>query len=223
MLTAGIGWVSKHRCGSLRREWQDEFRDAKSLSEFLLKEKVFDVPLKKARWFTSSSQLLCLASGLALRDAFQTRAEIKKYSDDMGMISLNREGALEANIRFYQDYIRSGRKSARGHLFVQTLPTSPLAEAAITFGFKGPLFHLCAAEPQLSLLLARAEALGRRNERLGLLCTLGNAVEAISFLLLPGDEPQKTGLTSVQELKTRAGHLFALADILEALRGVWVS
>lgn len=60
----------------------------------------------------------------------------------MGLIGTNRAGSLEANRLYFSDYLQAGRVLARGNLFVYTLPSSPLAEAAIHFGFQGPMLYM---------------------------------------------------------------------------------
>jgi len=42
----------------------------------------------------------------------------------------------------FLDYVQAGRKLGRGSLFIYTLPSSPLAEAAIHFGLQGPVLYI---------------------------------------------------------------------------------
>ena len=168
MKVAGIGWMSGDSCGSLRREWQMKLDDPKILYQQLEAEGFFTVPLAKVRWLNTVSQRYCMAAALALRDAFETSAAMRLNPQTTGVLSLSRDGALHPNLEYFKDYIHSGRKLARGNLFVHTLPTSPLAETAITFGLKGPVFHLSSAAPQLNLLFDRGEALGKNQAWLNL-------------------------------------------------------
>ena len=54
------------------------------------------------------------------------------------------------------DYVESGRTLARANLFIYTLPSSPLAEAAVHFGLQGPLVYLRGEEPKAESLIAPA-------------------------------------------------------------------
>lgn len=218
MIVAGIGWISGEMCGSLRRGWLEEFRDSGTLYRQLEEAGVFNTPLKKVRWFCGLSQRLSLASALALRDAFDLAGQIALDPTKVGVVSLSRDGALKANLEYFKDYVQSGRKSARGNLFIRTLPTSPQAQVAMIFGFKGPIFHLSTPEPRLGELIARCEALGNRTEGLNLLCCVALEKGVICFFLKPGTGKKKEGLFTTRELNALTGHLWNLDEILEALK-----
>ncbi len=217
MITAGISWISGGACGSLRRGWRHQFEDPKNLYQLLESEGCFSVPLAKVRWLNTVSQRFCLAAGLALRDAYGTPEKLRSDLDQTGVISLSRDGALQSNLEYFKDYVSSGRKLARGNLFVHTLPTSPLAETAITFGFKGPVFHLSALDPKMALLINRSEALGKK-ARLNLLCFAADENGIICFFL----KPEGTGADfpgfSLKEIQKRIGHLWNLKEIFTALQ-----
>ncbi len=59
-----------------------------------------------------------------------------------GILGLNATGCHDENRAFFRDYLEHGRSLARGALFVQTLPSTPVAEASIHFGLRGPAGHL---------------------------------------------------------------------------------
>ncbi len=59
-----------------------------------------------------------------------------------GLLGLNATGCHAENRTFFEDYLAHGRSLARGALFVQTLPTTPVAEATIHFRLNGPVWHL---------------------------------------------------------------------------------
>ncbi len=218
MIVAGIGWISDSMCGSLRRGWQQEFKDANTLYGQLEEAGVFNTPVKEVRWFCGLSQRFCLASALALRDAFDFAGQIALDPTKVGMLSLNREGALNANVEYFKDFIQSGKKSARGNLFIRTLPTSPLAQVAMAFGFKGPIFHISTLAPRMLQLIERGEALAKRTEGLNLLCCVGSEKRVISFFLKPQASSKKQGFYSAGELKKLIGHLWNLDEVLEALK-----
>ena len=57
--------------------------------------------------------------------------------DQTGFCGWNGDGCTADNLRFWQDYVRNGRISGRGSLFVATLPTIPYCEGAIALGCRG--------------------------------------------------------------------------------------
>ena len=52
-------------------------------------------------------------------------------SDRIALIGTGSDGSRTENLAYYQDYTEHGRDGGRGQLFVGTLPTTPLCEAAI--------------------------------------------------------------------------------------------
>jgi hypothetical protein len=92
--------------------------------------------------FDLPTRLVCHAVHLALRAAGY-RAE-RPFSEGAGLIGTGDLGTLAANLAYYRDYCENGKVLARSNLFLYTLPTSPLAEAAILFRLRGPLFFLTA-------------------------------------------------------------------------------
>jgi|GEM_PF-3469449 len=218
MIVSGIGWFSESGCGSQRLGYQKEFKDTKVLYRLLEDEGIFNASLDKARWFSTGSRRYCFAAALALRDSFEDPGAFRSSAADTGMLSLSRDGSLKANLDYFRDYLQSGRKSARGNLFIHTLPTSPLADISMAFGFKGPLFHLASAEPQLGLLLDRSEALSRRSKELNLLCCISDESSVLCFFLTPQGPDRRPGDLSLSELRKHAGHLGSFREIADALK-----
>lgn len=52
-------------------------------------------------------------------------------------IGWNGDGCKRENVRYFADYLDSGRSGGRGSLFVPTLPSIPVCEAAIMLGCHG--------------------------------------------------------------------------------------
>jgi len=52
------------------------------------------------------------------------------------------EGCLKQNRAYFSDYVEYGRQYGKGHLFVGTLPSTPVCEAAIALGFHGAGYYL---------------------------------------------------------------------------------
>ena len=140
----GIGWITATEYGSVgggRVRYQDRME---------LRKELFSYPFKGFGKLDDISIMLCYAVALALKDAgIDYHPERKQQA---GIIGTNASGCLQSDINYFRDYLESGRIMARGTLFIYTLPSSPLGEAAIHFGLQGPLMY--AAEPGGSLLQA---------------------------------------------------------------------
>ena len=81
-------------------------------------------------------------------------------------------GALASNFAYFRDYVAYGRKLGRGNLFIYTLASSPLAEAAIHFGLQGPTFYMRHLEKTEENLLAQAEMMVRNQEAQAMLAVV---------------------------------------------------
>lgn len=218
MIVAGIGWISKQKCGFFRQNQQKEFQDFKSLYQEFENEGVFKPSEKKVRWLNTNSNRHCFAAMLALRDAVKNVSDIHGLSSEISLLSASEEGSLKANLEYFQDYIQSGRKLARGILFTHTLPTSLTAETAIAFGFKGPVLHLSAAKPKLNLIFERSESLSKRAKNLSFLCFAATEELLLCFFLRPAHSKGEKGFCSLSELKSQVGHLWNLKEVFKILK-----
>ncbi len=63
-------------------------------------------------------------------------------SSSTALIAWGRGGAFPENRLYWSDYAENGRDAGRAHLFVGTLPTIPLCEAAIALNLNGPGYYL---------------------------------------------------------------------------------
>ena len=58
------------------------------------------------------------------------------------LIGHSRSGCLQQNRAYFTDYFQYGRQYGKGHLFVGTLPSTPVCEASIALGFRGAAYYL---------------------------------------------------------------------------------
>jgi len=135
----GTGWITQNKYGCQKKRWQQEYTDLKSLHSRLQPE-IFSYPVANFLRFDTISKLTIISTALALYDANIAYAQGRKQ--DICLLGTNSNGALEANLTYFNDYVAHGRTLARGNLFIYTLPSSPLAEAAIHFGLTGKLLYL---------------------------------------------------------------------------------
>ena len=135
----GIGWITQKKYGCKKQKWQRKYTDLKSLYNCLQPE-IFKYPVANFLRFDTVSKLTLLSIALALSDAKIAYGPNKKQ--DISILGTNPHGALDANLAYFNDYIDHGRTLGRGNLFIYTLASSPLAEAAIYFGLTGKLLYL---------------------------------------------------------------------------------
>ena len=181
MIISGIGWISKKKYGCVKKAVRRDYTDIKSLNSKLRNESVFLYPVKNFGRFDTTSKMACCAGALALYDAGIRYSE--KRRQDIGIIGTNADGCLISNLNYFKDYVQTGRKLARGNLFIYTLPSSPLAEAAIHFGFQGPLLYISDSQKQVSSLLQYAEGIISRREASTMLTMKVDEKRAVCFVL----------------------------------------
>ncbi len=149
--------------------WQ--YADLRSLCAELLKEAVLAYPIENFGRFDAASRLVALSVALSLYDANIHYAKDKKQ--DIGILGTSPDGAMDSNLVYFRDYAQAGRKLGRGNLFIYTLPSSPLAEAAIHFGLQGPLAYIRHTNKPEENLLAQAKLMVRNKA--------AQAILAVSF------------------------------------------
>jgi hypothetical protein len=129
--------------------------------------------------------MTCYAGALAVNDAGLTYAAGAKQ--DIGLLATNVAGCVAANSAYFEDYVRCGRTLGRGNLFIYTLPTSPLAEAAIHFGFRGPLLYIGGRSEMLAEALRTGGAMVRSQAASAMLVFRADDRHAVCFALSAAD------------------------------------
>jgi len=181
MIISGIGWITKKKYGCVNKAIRRDYTDIKSLHSNLQNESVFLYPVKNFGRFDITSKMACCAGALALHDAGIKYSE--KHKQDIAIIGTNTDGCLISNLNYFKDYVQTGRKLARGNLFIYTLPSSPLAEAAIHFGFQGPLLYIMFPQKQIPSLLQYAEGIISRREVSTVLAMKVDENKAVCFVM----------------------------------------
>ena len=156
------GWITDARCGCAQKGLEWQYADLRSLCAQLLKDDVLVYPIENFARFDQASKLVTLSVALSLYDADIPYGKVKKQ--DIGVVGASPVGALASNLAYFRDYVAYGRKLGRGNLFIYTLASSPLAEAAIHFGLQGPTFYMRHLEKTEENLLAQAEMMVRNQE-----------------------------------------------------------
>jgi 3-oxoacyl-[acyl-carrier-protein] synthase II len=147
----GIGWIEPGGHGAVRTGVR--------VNAAPRKEEVFLRPVKNFGRLDAVSRMTCLAVGLALKDSGLTYPLGR--DGEAGIVGANAAGCLEADMSYFRDYLQGGRTLGRGNLFIYTLPTSPLAEAAIHFALTGALFYVTGDGSPLALAVSEAAGIIR--------------------------------------------------------------
>ena len=150
----GTGWLTSSEYGAERLGLSVEYASRTTLRGLGKEDGLFSYPVKNFGRFEPMSQRACYVTALAMRDAGLEYARGRKQ--DIGLLGTDLYGCEQADLAYFRDYVEGGRTLARANLFIYTLPSSPLAEAAVHFGLQGPLVYLRGEEPKAESLIAPA-------------------------------------------------------------------
>ena len=162
IIEAGIGWVTCDKFGCENKEISSDHGGILSLYSKLRNDSIFPVDIKYFGRFDVPSKLVCCAAALALHDADIVPDVDEKES--FGIVGTSEYGSLYSNEKYFRDYIEEGRSLARGALFIYTLPSSPLAEAAICLGLSGPMIYVGVGGDHLAKVLSHAKSMIRHGD-----------------------------------------------------------
>ncbi len=177
----GIGWVDAAAYGCVRQATTTVYAGPGQAP--WRNTGLFSYPVKNLGRFDAPTRLACAVCALALQDAGLRYAEGVKQ--EIGLLGSNDDGCLAANRAFFQDYVESGRTLARGNLFIYTLPSSPLAETAIHFGFRGPVMYVGFEANGLGALLHTAAGLVREGQAEAVVVLKSDGLEGLGFTVAP--------------------------------------
>ncbi|MBR6372221.1 MAG: hypothetical protein IKS20_03485, partial [Victivallales bacterium] len=134
---------NEHKCIYEGKSLQ--FADLTDLKEQLL-QMAGDMPVDLADFRRAAdnvrlAQLGVLLCAIAVCDDWSP--------ENTGIIGVNGDGCAANNRAYWDDYAAHGRDSGRASLFVPTLPSIPVCEAAIALGLKGPVRYVSSKLPIL--------------------------------------------------------------------------
>lgn len=186
----GIGWLNEEAWGRLLC---DEGETCAVPHAALWKQgQVLATPVKNSGRFDTATRLTMVAVALALGDG--GRCGVESAGPGTGLLGGSRAGSAATNRSYFQDYLQAGRTLARGNLFIYTLPSSPLAEVAIHFGFTGPMFYAGFTGGAIYNLLATARTMLREGTPEVIAIHAGES-DAIAFWMGPGGAASAPVLT----------------------------
>jgi hypothetical protein len=195
---AGIGWIDRAEYGCVRRRLRRPCSGLGSLRSTLQEESIFSYPVKGFSKYDRVSKMTCCAMALALSDAGMAYSEDRKQ--DIGIVGTNSDGCLQSNLAFFDDYVKNGRTLGRANLFVYTLPSIPVAEAAIHFKCQGPLLYLGFPGSPVASLLREADRMIQRGEAEAMVAVRASEQDAQCFILRRGDEAATEPLLTLEQV-----------------------
>ena len=195
----GIGWLTKEGYGCIRSGLRHAYEPGEG-PHILPKRDIFSHPFKNFGRLDTISKMTAFGVSLALQDAGIEYSPTGKQ--DIGIVGTNAEGSLRSDIEYFRDYLESGRTLSRGNLFIYTLPSSPIGEAAIHFGFQGPVLYAAGEGNVLSVVLDAASDMILADEAPVMLAGSAEADGAVFFVIGSGRGQDGAILCDVAEARS---------------------
>jgi 3-oxoacyl-(acyl-carrier-protein) synthase len=208
----GIGWLTKKGYGRIRTGIMHSYEPGKG-PDVLLKKDMFSHPFKNFGRLDAISKMTAYAVSLALQDA--GIAYLATQKRDIGIIGTNVAGSLRSDVEYFTDYVRSGRTLSRGNLFIYTLPSSPLGESAIHFGFLGPLLYAAGPDASLITVLDTAEEMLLAKETQIMLAGRAEEDEALFFVMGQGSAGNSVSVCDLMECRSILGSAPDIAGMVQ--------
>jgi len=191
------------------------YPDLRSLRSALQEDAVFSYPVKGFGKYDRASQMTCCVAALAFYDAGMSYSEDRKR--DIGILGTNSDGCLQSNLDFFNDFVKNGRTLGRANLFVYTLPSIPVAEAAIYFKCQGPLLYMGYSREPVASLLRQSDRMILRGETKAMVAVRASEEDAQCFILRRRDDVSTESVLALEEVIEAANRTPSPGEMIEEL------
>lgn len=138
MITAGA-YIDMQHAFTFRRLMKYNYENLQELKQILQESPEYQpADLDDFRRAADTVRMAQLGVMLAVADY----GDANWSGESTALIGWNGSGCRANNVKYWKDYITHGRDTGRASLFVPTLPSIPVCEAAITMKITGPVLYL---------------------------------------------------------------------------------
>jgi 3-oxoacyl-[acyl-carrier-protein] synthase II len=209
----GIGWLSASGYGMTASNRTVSFAPGENWQS-LPRDRFFTRQVKNFGRLDLASRITMAAVSLALQDGGVNSSPLQKQP--IGIVGANSDGCLTTDTDYFRDYVENGRKLSRANLFIYTLPSSPLGEAAIHFGLTGPLLYTADSSDTLLLPLRMAAGFIADGSVATMLAGRCDGDQALYLLLGSRQEQSICTLESAERILSAEFHVATLAEQIKA-------
>jgi 3-oxoacyl-(acyl-carrier-protein) synthase len=185
-----LAWFCSEHCGALAPGGRSSHQPAPDLSDT---DEVLALIGRAVKYYprmTSEARSSLCAARLAMNAAGWDDGSDR----EIGILAAGYEASLQANQKYFRDYVSSGRSMGRGNLFIYTLPTSTMGEIAIALSLAGPTMHVHDDASPLAALVAHADQLIAAREADGMLCLWSDSQAAVCVVVSVGSGADRIAL-----------------------------
>ena len=218
-VVAGIGWITQTEYGCTTRQLRRSYSDLASLRSELRDDSVLSYPVKGFAKYDLVSKMTCCVSALAYYDAGMSYFESQKQ--DVGILGTNSDGCLQSNLDFFEDFVANGRTRGRAKFFVYTLPSIPVAEAAIHLKCRGPVLYLGFPGKRVPSLLRQSDRMILRGEAEAMLAVSASEEDAQCFVLRREQNAPADRVLGLEEVVDVAERMSSVEEMIGPLAEIW--
>jgi 3-oxoacyl-(acyl-carrier-protein) synthase len=183
-------WYCPQHCGFVLRDGRGRGRPAPDSTRFDYVASIVKRPVPNYSRMTAEDRYALCAASLALEAAPWHPGD----EQVIGVFAAGFAGCIDADSRYFADYVTHGRSAGRGGLFIYTLPTSVAGEVAIVLQLRGPVLHWHADVRPVTALVDCARRTLADGQAVGMLA-LWSDPEAAVCLAVDADERVSPDMT----------------------------
>ncbi|MCP5004739.1 MAG: hypothetical protein GY941_12490 [Planctomycetes bacterium] len=211
----GIAWIKEHKFGTVYKKITGTYEDSSDLYTQLKEKEIIQNSIKNFGRFDRVSKNTCLVFSMALYDSGVSC--LKENMQNVGVLSTNRESCLQSNLEYFKDYVDCGRTLSRGNLFIYTLPSTPIAEAAINFGCQGPVAYFTFEDDQTNQILEQGRMMIELKETTDLLIVNASEEEAICFYITGQSNTSEARYMALNEVQNFLEDIKTLSEVIKRI------
>ena len=172
-----LGWCDMERWGCVGARGASRHGTTPDLSVSAEAEMLIGQPVKYYSRMPVQTRLSLIAMSQALQASRWEEAGMR----EIGMTTAGYDGCLDADRRYFQDYVQTGRVIGRGNLFIYTLATSTVGEAAIVLRLNGPTLYLHSGASPVTTLIEQSQQMAAEGQAQGMLALWSDIQAAVCF------------------------------------------
>ena len=176
-MTHALGWCDMERWGGVGADGASRHGTTPNLSVSAEAERLIGQPVECYTRMPIQTRVSLIAMSQALQASRWSGAGMR----EIGMTAAGYDGCLDADQRYFQDYVQTGRVMGRGSLFIYTLATSTMGEAAIVLRLNGPSLYIHSDVSPVSTLIEQSRQMAAEGQMQGVLALWSDHRAAVCF------------------------------------------
>lgn len=177
-----LGWCDRGRWGCAGAHGTSRHGTTPDLSVSAEAQTLIGRPVEHYPRMPIQARLSLIAMGQAMQASRWEEAAMQ----EIGMTTAGYDACLDADQRYFRDYVQTGRVIGRGNLFIHTLATSTVGEAAIVLRLTGPTLYVQGDLAPVTTLIEQSQRMAAEGQAQGVLALWSDIRAAVCFAVGAG-------------------------------------